>query len=553
LAVKEEVRMFTKIITSIPKLPSRQNSIEKFSMYMTVENNKGYSTIKWKTEPQMHCNIELYKSRHYKFASLVNQDDNGRGLVQFWIDMAFNDRPQKEDWEPEKRVQKAWEYLTAYCEESCYRAAVTVWKDDTSKSWEEYIFLSRCFIYETTKFRQILAKYNSNDSSLDTYVTGVLIKNIKDSVAKFSKWRLLHKKSDKELKEALARSGRYEPEISRFLIARKYFKQIYQMNKIQNPAKITGQKWQEPDSVDFAESANYYNAQILLPCASHEVAVGGNITGEQLKTSMEICIAALQNYPKSITPRFSWEALKETGRQVESNQSLEIFEQDFLTSEEVEDSRENQGIIEKRTEPALQEQLLYLKIEQKEIILLYYGFGLNQKQIANRFKVTQGAIAHRLKTIEIKLLKTLYGLSKPPEWVSQYVAVWLNRNYQAPIYSDLIHVALVEAIKKLEPQEQELLRLTYGQKLDEQEIATQLGIALPEIMNILRKTKAKLEAALINSIDTMINKYLQVWLTKRTKSVFQSACEKLGMIRDKITDISTINTVLEELLKNWDS
>jgi RNA polymerase sigma factor (sigma-70 family) len=542
------------MFTSIPKLPSRQNSTEKFSMYMTVENNQGYSTIKWKTEPHLQTNIELYKSRHYKFASLVNQDDNGKGLVQFWIDMAFNNLQPKEDWEPETRVQKAWEHLTAYCEESCYRAAVQVWKDDTSKSWEEYIFLSRCFMYEATKFRQILAKYNSNDSSINTYVTGVLIKNIKDSaaVAKFSKWRLLHKKSDKELKEALARTGRYEPEISRFLLARKYFKQVYQMNKIQNPAKITGQKWQEPDSTDFAEAANYYNAQILLPCAPHEVAVAGNITGEQLKVSMEICIAALQNYPKSITPRFSLEALTETGRQVEKNESLEILSQDSLTSEEVEDSLENQGRIVKQIEPALQEQLLSLKVEQKEILLLYYGLELNQKQIADRFQVTQGAIAHRLKTIEIKLLKTLYRLSKPPQWVSQYVAVWLNRNYQAPVYIDLIHVALIEAIKKLEPQEQEVLLLTYGQKLDEQEIVKQLGIALPESRYILRKTKAKLEAALINSIDTMINKYLQIWLTKITKSVVKSACEKLGILRDKITDIPTIHTVLEESLKNWD-
>lgn len=543
------------MFTSIPKLPSRQNLVEKFSMYMTVENNKGYSTIKWKTEPQMHCNIELYKSRHYKFASLVNQDDNGKGLVQFWIDMAFNKLPPKEDWEPEKRVQKAWEHLTAYCEESCYRAAIQVWKDDTSLSWEEYIFISRCLIYSATKFRQILAKYNSNDSSIDTYVTGVLIKSIKDSaaVAKFSKWRLLHKKSDKELKEALSRAGRYEPEISRFLIARKYFKQVYQMNKIQNPAKITGQKWQEPDSADFAEAANYYNAQMLLPCAPHEVAVGGKITGEQLNCSMEICIAALQNYPKSITPHFSLEALAETGRQVEKNESLEILSQDLLTSDEVEDSRENQGIIVKRTEPALQEQLLSLKVEQKEILLLYYGFELNQKQIADRFQVTQGAIAHRLKTIEIKLLKTLYGLSKPTDWVSQYVAVWLGCNYQAPVYSDLIHVALVEAVKKLEPQEQEVLRLAYGRKLDEQEIAKQLGIALPEIMDILRKTKAKLEAALINSIDTMINKYLQLWLTKVAKAVVKLAYDKLEILRIQQTELSTINTVLKESLTIWHS
>ncbi|MGH8000919.1 MAG: sigma factor-like helix-turn-helix DNA-binding protein [Brasilonema sp.] len=547
--------MFTKLFTSIPKLPSRQNPIDKFSMYMTVENHQGYLTIKWKTEPHLQTNIELYKSRHKKFASLINQDENGRGLVQFWIDMAFNDKPPKEDWEPEKRVQKAWEHLSAYCEESCYRAAVQVWKDDTSKSWEEYIFISRCLVYETTKFRQILAKYNSNDSSIDTYLTGVLIKNIKDeaAVAKFSKWRLLHKKSEKELKEALSRAGRYEPEISRFVLARKYFKQVYQMNKIQNPAKIAGQKWQEPDNADFAEAANYYNAQILLPCTSHEVAVGGNITGEQLKTSMEVCISALQNYPKSITPHFSLEALAETGRQFESHESLEIFEQDLLTSSEVEDSRENQGRIVQQTEPALLIQLFSLKVEQKEILLLYYGLGLNQKQIADRFKVTQGAIAHRMKTIEIKLLKTLYGLSQPPEWVSQYVAVWLARNYQAPVYTDLIHVALVEAVKKLEPQEQQVLRLVYGQKLQEQVIAKQLGISLPEIIDVLRKTKAKLEAALINSIDTMINKYLQVLLTKLAKSVVKSCCEELGILRYQLADLPTMNTVLEESLKIWHS
>ncbi|NMG08477.1 sigma-70 family RNA polymerase sigma factor [Brasilonema sp. UFV-L1] len=547
--------MFTKHFTSIPKLPSRQNPIDKFSMYMTVENHQGYLTIKWKTEPHLLSNIELYKSRHKKFASLVSQDENGRGLVQFWIDMAFNDKPPKEDWEPEKRVQKAWEHLSAYCEESCYRAAVQVWKDDTSKSWEEYIFLSRCLLYEATKFRQILAKYNSNDSSIDTYVTGVLIKNIKDeaAVAKFSKWRLLHKKSDKELKEALGRAGRYEPEISRFLLARKCFKQVYQMNKIQNPAKITGQKWQEPDNVDFAEAANYYNGQILLPCTSHEVAVGGNITGEQLQTSMEVCIVALQNYPKSITPHFSLEALVETGRQVASHESLEILEHNFLTSSEVEDSIGEKGSIVKRTEPALLLQLFSLKVEQKEILLLYYGLGLNQKQIADRFKVTQGAIAHRMKTIEIKLLKTLYGLSQPPEWVSQYVAVWLDRNYETPVYTDLIHVALVEAVKKLQPQEQEVLRLVYGQKLQEQEIAKQLGITLPGSIDVLRKTKAKLEAALINSIDTMINNFLQLWLTKVAKSVVKSCCEKLGILQYQLADLPTINTVLEESLKLWHS
>lgn len=538
---------------STPKLPSRQNLIDRFSMYMIVENNQGFLTIKWKTEPHLLSNIDLYKSRHNKFASLFNQEDNGRGLVQFWIDMALNDLPPKQEWEPEKRVQRAWQHLTVYCEETCYwvakKLSSDIWNDNKYQSWEEYLFFARCRIYDRNKFRDVLAKYNSNNS-LDTYITGVLINAVKDeaAVAKFSKWRLLHQKGDKELKEALVRAGRYEPEISRFLFARKYLKQVHQMNKIQNPTKLTRKKWQEPDSTDFVEAGKYYNSEKLLASAPHEVAIGANIAGEQLKDWMEICITALQNYPNSITPRVSLEALRETGWEAEPEDNLYILEQDLPTSG-MEDSAINPESLANKIEATLFPQLVSLKPEQQEILLLYYGFGLNQKQIADKFKVTQGAIARRLQTIEIKLLKTVCELSQPPKWVTQYVAGWLVTNYQTPLNSDLIHVALVEAIKKIEPQEQEVLRLAYAQKLDEQIIANQLGISLPKLMDIIGKTKSKLEAVLIKEIDHLINKYLQIWLPKVSKAVIKSACDNLRISRSKAASLKTMNTVLEESLK----
>ncbi len=241
---------------------------------------------------------------------------------------------------------------------------------------------------------------------------------------------------------------------------------------------------------------------------------------------MEICIIALQNYPKSIAPRFSFEALQETGG-IEYDEYPDTGH-DLLNYSEEKDYFEK-GITVKQTESALQKQLLFLKSEQQEILLLYYGFGLNQKQIADKFKVTQGAIARRLKTIELKLLKTLSELSQPPEWVSQYVALWLGSSYQTPLYSDLIHVALVEGIKKLELQEQEVLRLAYGQKLDEQIIVNQLGISQQKLKDTLRKTKSKLEAALIEEIDRLINKYLQIWFSKVSKAVVRSGYKNLGI------------------------
>ncbi len=389
------------MFSSIPKPPFRQNMTDKFSMYMTVENNNGRSHIQWKSEPRLKRNIELYKSRHQQFASLCAFQDNGKRLVQFWINMALNDLPPQSEWEPKNRVQMAWEHLTLYFEESCYWSALQVWKEDKFKCWESYIFFARCLIYDLDKFIKILSKYNSANSSIDTYVTEILKKTIKDeaAVAKFSKWRLLCRKSDKELREALQRDAHCESGISRFLFARKYFKQVYQMNKIHS-AKRTGQKWADPDSADFAEAATYYNSEKLLPSAPHEGYASANITDKQLKAWMEICIAALQNYPKSITPRFSIEALLEVGHEIASADNPELVELDLQIYNEAEYSAENQETLRYKTKVALQQQLLSLKPEQQKILLLYYGLGLNQTQIADKFAVTQVAINSRLKTIQ---------------------------------------------------------------------------------------------------------------------------------------------------------
>jgi hypothetical protein len=39
------------MFSMIPKLPYRQNILDKFSMYMTLENNNGCLSLRWKYEP----------------------------------------------------------------------------------------------------------------------------------------------------------------------------------------------------------------------------------------------------------------------------------------------------------------------------------------------------------------------------------------------------------------------------------------------------------------------------------------------------------------------
>lgn len=531
------------MLNYLPKLPHRKTQ-EKFYKYMDLGSGSANSNIRWKPEANLQRNIELYKSKHEKFVYLSSQEDNIRELVQFWIDMALYDQPLPENWESNNRVQKAWEHLTVYCEESCYYAAFDVWKVDQSQSWDELIFLARSLIYDRDRFKNILVQYNNVNSSLDTYITKIIINSVKDktSIGKFSTWRLFVHKSDKELKEALYRDGRCEPEISRFLFARKYFKQVYQMNKLQNPAVTKGKKFPEPSETDFIEVVDYYNTEKLLSGAPHEVAAGGNITVEQLKAWIEVCIAALYNYPKSIASSFSLEALQEAGREFEA-QSQEVFE---LGNR---DSTEDTSLVNK-VEAALKQQLYTLKPDQQKILLLYYGFELNQTQVADNFKVTQGTIAARLRTIELKLTKTLSQLSQPPEWVSQYVTGWLVNSYQSPVYSDLINVALVEAIKKLEQLEKEALRLCYGQKMHQKSIANQLQVTESELALITNNAKAKLENYLIKEIDCIIIRYLKVWLSNTCKHIMKSACNTLK-VSQSLTNLEALQPILEESLKIW--
>ncbi|WP_042341221.1 sigma-70 family RNA polymerase sigma factor [Calothrix sp. PCC 7507] len=477
---------------------------------MTLENSISHTAIQWKSEPYLQRNIDLYKTRHDKFSALLNQGSE-QDIVEFWLDMVLNSSPLKQSWEPENRIQKAWKHLSLYCEESCYRAASQVWKENKYKCWEEYIFFARCLVYDPVKFPAILAKYDPHHAPLYTYMTEVLRKSIKDegAIAKFSKWRLLCKKSNKELKESLIRYGKYEPDVSRFLFARKYFKQIYQFNKIQNPATRSGQRWLEPDSNDFQEAAQYYNAEKLLAIAPHQVAVSKEVSGEEIQRWMETCIIALRNYPQSITPSISLES-------IEAVSHYEIF---YI---EIEDYISEKESLCQRIETVLEQELLMLNNDQKEILYLYYGLGWNQKQIAAKFAVTQGAIARRLQTIERKLINVIFKLKQPQKWVAKYVKMWLEFNYETPDDSDLIHTALVAAIKQLNTASQNLLRLYYGQKIDAESIVKKLYLSPEKIDDLLYQINHELETVLLRQIDIMIKKFLDMWLSKKSQSLHKN-------------------------------
>ncbi|MEH2070401.1 MAG: sigma-70 family RNA polymerase sigma factor [Nostoc sp.] len=537
-------------LDGISTLPKRENNTDKFSTYLMLNHQNNRLTLQWKYQPYLKRNIELYAQRNEKVSSLWRQQDKGNGLAQFWRTVALKEFQTVADWEPANKQQLALEHLASYFEEKCYWAVKNICKYQNQENWEEYLCFARVIIYDPLKLAEILSKYNSQQSNIETYVTTALENNIKDEmrVQKFSKWRMLSKKSDKELREALQVSGLSEPNISQIIFAKKYFKQVYLFNKVQNPARKNGQKWPDPDREDFEQAAQCYNAEKVLSSAPHEVSASTHITAKQMQSWMENSIAALQNYPKSIVPQWSLDALQTSGYEAQYDIQEEALELEWHDS--AEEVGESQQFLNKKTSLSLREQLEAMKPEFQKLLLLYYGFGLNQQQLAAKLEINQSTISRNLKKSTITLLETLAGISQSQQWVKEYVSNWLKQNYTNPSHLDLIQAALVSGIKKLSSEEKEILQLCYSQKLSEIKIANQLGIEQTEVKEKLSQTQYKLQANLVEQINLWIKEYLEKWLSKHYKSLIKVVIKNRSNSGKKLEIEETINIVIDAYFPN---
>ncbi|MDF0552578.1 sigma-70 family RNA polymerase sigma factor [Kamptonema sp. UHCC 0994] len=528
---------------SIPRLPERRDNANNFCTYLMLATRNSRPAIEWKNHLHLKRNFELYQQRNQQLSSLCSQPNQIKKLAEFWREIAIDTSRIFQDWEPKNRQILALEHLASYFETECYHAARTVWLQSQDFLWDEYLCCARVFIYTFEHLLRLLQSYNlSHQTSLDTYIQQTLIKVIKSevSIGKFSPWRLLAKKSDKELQEALQRFGYQEPNISQYMFARKYFKQVYRFNKVNNPAtRKTGQKWPEPDIEDFQAAAESYNAEKSLPTAPHEVSAASKISREQLQTWMENCIFVLQNYPKSINP-ISLDKILEKGElQLENPAGIE-------TEAPAKVARE----LPKTINSAFRQHLENLKPVQHKILLLYYGAGFNQTDVANQLQVNQSGISRRLDTIKIKLLKTMVEMSQPHSWVVDYVGGWLQKNYRAPLHSDLIQVALVQAIKELESQEQEVLRLRYGdEQLAAEKIAYQLSMDLLEVTAIISQAQQKLQANLIKVLNTWVKEYVENWLIKFYQAQVLAVCGTPNLPVGGEDISQTIDSIVQECQK----
>ncbi len=516
---------------NIPALPKREGNTYKFYTYIILNNQKGSSSLQWKNQPILQRNIKLYEQMHSEFRNLCSQQDRGNGIAQFWREVLLNEQTAV-SWEPTNKTQLASEHLASYFEEKCYWTAKDLCRDSNLETWEEFLCLARLFIYNPLKLREILVRYNPSQKNIDAYVSEGLTNYIKSETLqnKFSQWRLLYCKSDKELREALQVLGRNEPEISRFMFARKYFKQVYFMSKVKNPARKFGQKWLNPDAQDFEQTAQCYNAEKSSKSAPYEVSISSTkVTGTEIQQWMEVCIQALKQYPKSILPQFSLEALELTGFEAKSS------ELEWQNTSMIEESDDEAFYLSEKINLALSKHLTTLKLEHQKILFLYYGFNFNQQQLAQILNINQSSVSRYISKSTFHLLSKMLEISQPQVWTHDYVKRWLKQSYQAPIHSDIVQAGLVNAVKKLSVEEREILQV-YRNQLDKNQTK------VDEII-------CKLQDSLLSEVNNWVKKYTERWLTKYYKSLTMTILKKTNYARDQL-EAETIVTLVETYLKS---
>ncbi|MCT7952010.1 sigma-70 family RNA polymerase sigma factor [Ancylothrix sp. C2] len=526
-------------MSNIPRLSQRPANQDKFCTSSIFEAGIGCSRIVWKQRPHLVRNFDLYQKKEQELSQLCRLADKEQGIALFWLKIATG-RCEPQIWEPVNRNQLAMEHLAAYFQTNCYYAAKEIFSQSPEHSWDDYFGIAMVFVYDFNKLFSLLKSYKNSQGTLANYVQKALINTIKSEakVRRFSRWRLLCTKGEENLKDALAKANFDSAEIACFLFARKYFRQVY-LIKVKNPNRPKGQQWPEPDSQDFEAAAQCYNAEKMLPIAPHEVSAGLNVRGKNIESWMKSCIEALQNYRKI---PLSLDYLEEAGITIPAN------EEEEETPTPSEQKKPTFPQLSKETQAAFWQKLQTLKPEQHKLLLLNYGIGLTQQEMEKFLGVKQSSISRRRDTIHKNFLQTLTKISGADQWVKQYIDGWLINKYRSPEHFDLIQAGLVEAIKKLEAESQQILQVCYGQKIAVEQIAKLQGIPLEEVQAKLKQAKHNLEKQLICTLNDWIKNYVDVWLGMVYKDLVKKSCQKLKFSWKSEIATNKIEVILQETL-----
>ncbi|HIK10542.1 MAG TPA: hypothetical protein IGS52_09800 [Oscillatoriaceae cyanobacterium M33_DOE_052] len=547
-----------------PILPDRLENWEQFAMELRLDSQTGRLRARWQCIPRLRRNMQLYETRDEGFAQLCHRRDRGQSVADFWRQKVVEDAQPRADWEPVNYRELALAHLASYLEPTCDRAAKHAAEKYEEISWEDGFSIARQVIYAQNQLVDFLKTYRRDgQATIQTYIQGILIKIIRAeaSVGRASQWRLLCETSRKELRQALSKMGVGEAQISRMILARQCFKEVYVLNRVKNPQRKAGGRWPSPLNADFAAAADSYNAQKYLPSMPLEVMAGAEIGAEEMAALMQECIQALRNQFNSImgatsleemTESFGYEATDGEGGGTRRRSPVMEASPDMWQSLEAELGESATAEVEAKLRAALRaalssgDDLVEIRIgdscwpcDRRKMLLMHYGLGMTEQQVADYLNINQCTVNRHINKSKKILLKTLTELSSPETWMKQYVSQWLKADYATPDRADLIQAALDKSLPKIPPQDQELLSLLYGRQMSISNIAQKMKIFPSDVAARLETAEANLHSDLLKTFDHWLKDYVKLWLTR-----FYRQPIELGLIQQ----LNALDTFTRDLL-----
>ena len=506
----------------------RQDIIDKFCILYACRSDNGYPSFKSSIQKPLRSRMEKLVQLHPEW-----EDSH---YVQY-----FGGRID-DDSKSESERQLAHLHLAAY-----FDLARCHFVQQFSRKFPfptatciKFFDLTSDFLYNREKLNKCIKGYNSQDASganLKTYLQGALRNIILEQINWESPWHLLcdvdlssrrkFNNDKQKLQEALLRQGIIEPNITLYIFAWQYFVPIYKNNRVHNPNTRNARRWPEPELSDFEETARDYNSNRFQPDAPLQVSSSPEATPEIIKKWMNLCIEALQGYP----------------RLVEISRDADSYEKQYEPSAnpwEPFELEENPLDLLQQADRAFQEEIQRInnslekirsKIPQgvrKAVMPLCYPHELSllvQEQFASKVGINQGTVARYISNIyKTPLLSKFETLitgtiqTTPQVWAQRYVENFLEARFSNPSHSDLIEGALIDSIETLDNSKQTILRLRYGQKMSLEEIADYFrSVKLAESAQIAQELNAaenELQEAVITQINNLKLDGVHSWLKR---------------------------------------
>jgi RNA polymerase sigma factor (sigma-70 family) len=392
----------------------RQEIVEIFSSFLQFSAD---NITKWVTDSK------LYRSMSENLNQSPQLERSRSDWALYWHRVWRNQPEIGADF------QLARGHLYAYMQEVGYKVAKKI-KQNLESKLPEYT-IEDFFQIAIANADKVLKGFEpTRHPHLEGYAYPKLGNLIKDQLVQEgveaayfrSGWSLLRDSSEKRICESLQQRGLSTADIERYILAWECFKMIYVPQKPRGNSQLAA-----PDSTTWDAIAQLYNQEQLA-----QLSQSTPINATTIQNWMSICIEAIRAYLAPRPASLDASVFNEDNKSQNfppSNDPTPL--EKLLDEEEAQNRRSSQ----EKINSVLNYAVSNLNLQTQELFQLYYGEGLNQKEISSRLKISQPTISRRCKQFKTESIQTLQAsvnISLTPEVIKNMnglIDEWLEQYY----------------------------------------------------------------------------------------------------------------------------